>query len=203
MRLFGIAAIVALVVFVAGCASEPETTYVDPGEVRIYGPEFTSYDMQQCAATMVDSLLADNALGRRIKEQFPSSRPVVEIMPVANKTLRIFDLKPMTDAIESRLVRAGRFEISRRDKRGVLIDTMVEDMDSPFTSEGDGAKLQSHVVSDYILTGTLVEERNISGRDFDTYYKLTMELVNRRNGLVDWSGEKELRKITRRALIGK
>ena len=56
--------------------------------------------------------------------------------------------------------------------------------------------------ADYTLVGSLIEDRIVTKEGADCYYKLSMRLVNRRTDKPDWSGEKELRKVTKRPLVG-
>lgn len=49
---------------VCGCVTSDSNPYRDPTEVR-GGREFSSYDLQQCAASMVDAMLSNAALDRK------------------------------------------------------------------------------------------------------------------------------------------
>lgn len=185
-----------------GCVTANNNPYRDPTEVR-GGREFSSYDLQQCSASMVDSMLSNAALDRKLKEQFSNRRPIVVIMPVNNKTYRIFDLKSMTDTIESRLVNSGKFDFIDRSNEDAMISEIEHDMDSALVADGQAVGYKQHEAADYMLTGSLVEIREDSGRTHESYYKLTMKLQNKHTGKIDWSGEKELRKVSTKPLIGK
>lgn len=124
-------------------------------------------------------------------------------MPVNNKTYRIFDLKSMTDTIESRLVNSEKFDFIDRTNEEALISEIEHDMDGALVSDGQAVGYKQHEAANYMLTGTLVEIREDSGRIHESYYKLTMKLQNKRTGKVDWSGEKELRKVSTKPLVGK
>lgn len=192
----------ATLALASGCVTSNDYPYRDPTEVR-GGREFSSYDLQQCAASMVDSMLSNAALDRKLKEQFPDKRPLVVIMPVSNKTYRIFDLKSMTDTIESRLVNSEKFDFIDRANEEAFIAEIEHDMDSALVADGQAVGYKQHEAANYMLTGTLVEIREDSGRTHESYYKLTMKLQNKRTGKVDWSGEKELRKVSTKPLVGK
>ena len=185
-----------------GCITVNNNPYRDPTEVR-GGREFSSYDLQQCSASMVDSMLSNAALDRKLKEQFSNRRPIVVIMPVNNKTYRIFDLKSMTDTIESRLVNSGKFDFIDRSNEDAMISEIEHDMDSALVADGQAVGYKQHEAADYMLTGSLVEIREDSGRTHESYYKLTMKLQNKHTGKIDWSGVKELRKVSTKPLVGK
>lgn len=189
-------------VLVCGCSTTVESPYRDPTAVRGSTTDFSSYDLQQCAVAIVDSMLANPNLDQRLKDQFPIDRPVVSVMPVENKTYRILDLRPMTDTIQSRLVNSGKFDFIERDAENLMISELVHDAESPLVADGANPGFKAQVAANYLLTGALVEIREGDGRTRESYYKLTMKLLNKHTGRVDWSGEKELRKVGRRAKMG-
>jgi len=188
----------------SGCvsSSSSNTPYRDPTEVRGGGTQFTSYDFQQSAIAMVDSMLSNAALERRIREQFDNKTPVVAIMPVANRTHRIFDMQSMEVAIESKLVNSGRFDLVDRKAENMLINEKTHDADNVLTSEAGASDFGKHARADYLLTGELNEIRDSYGKVQESYYKLTMKLLNKKTGKIDWSGEKEIRKVATRPAVG-
>ena len=192
----------AACLFAAGCATDG-SPYRDPGEVRGHTTDFSSYDFQMCASAMVQSMLANPNLDQRLAEQFRGTRPVIAIAPIRNATYRIFDLRPMSDTIQSELVNSGKFDFVDRDTERMMIDEIAHDMDSPLVADGEAVGFKTQAAANYLLTGTLAEIRDDDGRTHESYYKLTMKLHNKRTGKIDWSGEKEIRKVGRRALIGR
>ena len=184
------------------CVSTSNSPYRDPTEVRGSGTQFTSYDFQQSAIAMVDSMLSNANLERKIREQFKNTTPVVAIMPVANRTHRIFDLQSMELAIESKLVNSGRFDLVDRKAENKLIEEKTHDAESALTSDAGATDFGSQVRADYLLTGELNEIRESYGKTQESYYKLTMKLLNMKTGKIDWSGEKEIRKVATRPAVG-
>lgn len=161
-----------------GCVTS-DSPYRPPDEPRGETIRITSYDLQQCAVAVIDSMLANRNLDQRLREQFPGfpkKRPVivVELENMRNSTLQMgLRLDSMMDTIRSRLVNSSKFD---------------------FVEYGGDA--------DYTLEGSLVEDRIVTKHGTDCYYKLSMRLLNRRTDKFDWSGEKELRKVTKRPLVG-
>jgi len=177
-KLIGKLASSVAVALVAGCVTT-DGTYRTPDGPRGGTIGITSYDLQQCAVAVIDSMLANRNLDQRLREQFPGfpkKRPVivVELENIRNSTLQMgVRLDSMMDTIRSRLVNSSKFD---------------------FVEYGGDA--------DYTLVGSLIEDRIVTKEGADCYYKLSMRLVNRRTDKSDWSGEKELRKVTKRPLVG-
>ena len=186
-----------------GCVSSGTSPYRDPTEARGRTTNFTSYDLQQCAAAAIDSMLANRVLDQRIREQFPGRRPVVSVMPIRNETYQLgLRLDSMAETIRSRLVNSGKFDFVDRRADSVMTSELVRDMESPLVADGEANGFKTQVAANYLLTGSLVEIRDSDGQTHDTYYKLTLNLLNKRTGRIDWSGEKELRKVSTRPVVG-
>lgn len=192
----------AALMLACGCVSQ-ESPYRDPGEVRGGGTEFTAYDFQQCAVSMVDSMLASSALEKKIRRQFPGGRtPIIAIMPVQNRTYKIFEMRDMTQSIETKLVNSDKFEFVDRSAELTLIDEKVHDADSPLTGDAGVTDFGNQARADYVLTSELNEIRDSYGRTHESFYRLTMKLQNKKTGKVDWEGEKEIRKVGTRPAVG-
>lgn len=187
-----------------GCATS-ESPYRDPGEMRGRTTDFTTYDVQQCATTLIDSLLGNAALERRIKNQFGDRTPLVAIR-LENLTYQLSATdklkKSMFNTIESRLLNSGRFDFIDRSAENLLMDDAIHEMDGGIVEDGAAAGLNDASGADYILAGELEEFREGDGRIHDTYYKMTVKLYNKRTKRIDWSGEKEIRKVSERPVVG-
>ena len=197
-----VAAVSSAIVLVCGCVSTIDSPYRDPGEPRGVGTEFTAYDFQQSAIAMVDSMLSSSVLDEKIKRQFNGSRPIVKVMPVANRTYRIFDLSGLSQGVETRLLNSGRFDFVDRNAEKMLIDEKTHDDDSVLTGGNEATDFGNHARADYLLSGELIEVRDAYGKTRESYYKLTMKLLNKKTGMIDWSGEKEIRKVATRPTVG-
>ena len=187
-----------------GCTTS-ESPYRDPGEMRGRTTDFTTYDVQQCATTLIDSLLGNAALDRRIRNQFGDRTPLVAIR-LENLTYQLSATdklkKSMFNTIESRLLNSGRFDFIDRSAENLLMDDAIHEMDGGIVEDGAAAGLNDAAGADYILVGELEEFREGDGRMHDTYYKMTVKLYNKRTKRIDWSGEKEIRKVSERPVVG-
>ena len=108
----------------------------------------------------------------------------------------------MEQAIETRLVNSGRFDLIDRKAEKLLIDEKTHDADSVLTSDAGATDFGNQARADYLLTGELNNDLDSDGKTRDVYYQLTMKLLNKKTGKIDWSGEKEIRKVSTRPTIG-
>ncbi len=201
---------IGLAVLTAGCGTWGDgdasgSPYRDPGEMRGRTTDFTTYDIQQCATTLTDSLLGNAALEKKIKAQFGNKVPLVSIK-LENLTYQLSATdkfkKSMFNTIEARLLDSGRFEFVDRAAEKLVIDDTIQEKDGLSVANGAAAKLKNAAGVDYLLIGELEEFREGDGRIHDTYYKMTVKLLNKHTRRVDWSGGKEIRKVSKRPLVG-
>lgn len=181
---------------VAGCVASSRSVYRDPGEVRAPSTDMSSYDLQQCAAAMVDSMLSNPSLDRKLARQFPGETPTVSVLPIRNETYQPgLNLNSMMDSIRTRLIQSDKFEFVDRTEDARVAAELVLDQDSPLTDESRAVGFKTQAVAHYLLTGRLVEIVDPDRRQREVYYKLTLQLLNKRSGKVDWIDEKEIRKV--------
>lgn len=197
-------AVFCVCAFVAGCAS---TAYRDPNDApQNVHWRFSRYDFQLCSVAMTEDLLSDAQLAGRLRRQFPDRRPVLEMAHVENATLQHgIDLSIMTDTIRMRIQKAGLFDIvdhgrldAKMSRR--IIAEVNQGLVQPQALEPFGQQRSS----DYYLVGRLIEDNPGygDGRVREVYYKLSLQLYNRRTGVFDWMGEKELLKARVKGVFG-
>jgi len=196
---------IVTVAVLSGCAVSPESPYRDPGEMRGRTTDFTTYDVQQCATALIDALLGSRNLDGRIRRQFGDKIPVVAIR-LENLTFQLSATdklkKSMFKTIESRLLDSGRFEFVDRRAEQLIVGDTIHEMNGVIVKDGGAAGLKDVEGVDYILAGELEEFREGDGRIHDTYYKMTVKLYNKHTKRIDWSGDKEIRKVSTRPVVG-
>ena len=198
--LYGIGAL-CVGLFSSCVSTEPQ--YSDATEARVLGMGVGSYDLQQNAIVMVDSLLANPVLDRKLAQQFPGKTPTISVTQIKNETMQLgLNMKSLSNTISTKLINSGKFDFMDLDTNPELLGVLTGMMDSPLTDEKKMIPLGTHDTPDYILNGTLVEMRESSGKVRETYLKLTLRLFNLRTGKIDWADEHEIRKTQRRSSVG-
>lgn len=185
-----------------GCATG-SVGYRDAGEVKTLTRNFSRADLQMSVMTMVDSMLGSPGLQRKLAMQFPNSNPTISIPPGAlkNETMQMgLDLVSLTDSIRTKLINSGVFDFIDVTADSLLQNEMQRDM--VMAAESDVVSTGQQATSDYQLYGRLTEMREGDSWSKESYYKLTMQLLNRRTGKLDWADEQEIRKESRRPVFG-
>ena len=189
---------VAMFLTAGGCASGPTVKYGDATAVTTISTDFSSTDLQTVAATMVDSLLMFPPIMVVTKER----RPVLLVESIKNKSLQHMDTESITDTIRAKLIRSGKFRFIDRTTDDAAMNEIKTQQHSGLVDKNNAVARGKQFGAEYILTGNVSEIQQSKGRITDVYYKFTLNLKNLTTGILEWSDEKEIRKVAQRGIFG-
>ena len=189
-------ALVGLVALLTGCATTVE--YGDATSAQALSTDFGASDLQQTAAAMVDSLLTFPP----IVEATSQRRPVLTVNKVKNKTMQHIDTESLTDSIRAKLIKSGKFRFIDRTTEADAIAEVRDQQEDGQTKQAQAVQFGQHEGAEFMLTANLSEIEQRAGNVKDVYYKFTMSLKNLKTGILEWSDEKEIRKVGKRATFG-
>ncbi|MBI1920271.1 MAG: penicillin-binding protein activator LpoB [Geobacter sp.] len=189
--------IYAFVALLSACAST-QVQYGDAGSAKPLVTEFGSSDLQQIAGSMVDSLLTFEP----VVELTSKARPVLLVDSVKNKTMQHIDTESITDSIRAKLIRSGKFRFIDRTTDDAALEEFRTQQESGLVDKEKAVKMGQQFGAEYILTSNFSEIRQQAGNVTDVYYKFTMSLKNLKTGILEWSDEKEIRKVSKRSTFG-
>ncbi|MDY0177114.1 MAG: hypothetical protein RBT25_09520 [Lentisphaeria bacterium] len=190
-------------VFLTGCRTQ--LGYADPQEARILSTRLGAYDLQQNAIAMIDSLLSNPVFNRKLAEQFPDGRrPVISVQGLINDTRQLnLKLDAITNSISTRLINSDKFEFMDLPANNEALLQIIADIMGGVGDEARKAQLLGmQDRPDYILTGQVQEISESDSRVSESYYKLTMRLVNLQTFKFDWAEENDIRKTQTKARFG-
>lgn len=185
-------------VALGGCATVPDVQYGDAGSTKQLSTNFSSSDLQQISEAMVDSLLTFPP----IVEVTMQRRPVISVDKVKNKTMQHIDTESITDSIRTRLIKSGKFRFVDRSTDQATIDELKVQNDSGLVDRSTAVQFGKQVGAEFLLTANFSEIKQKGGNLTDVYYKFTMSLKNLRTGILEWSEEKEIRKVMKKPMFG-
>ncbi len=185
-----LAALILIVAAVAagGCA-KPTTRYGDARSVETVTNQFGSTDLQLIAESMTRSMLHAPVI-------ISGNLPIVTVQDVKNKTSEYIDTRAVTDSIRAELQKSGkvRFAVD-----AAAMQQQVEELErqqSELYDQEQAAEKGRMVGAQYRMEGNIVSIVKQAEDVRDVYYKFNLQLWNVRNGLLEWSDEKEIRKTT-------
>ncbi len=186
----------AAFLLLAGCAAKVQ--YHDAQETQAVTTDFSSTDLQLIAEKMVDSLITFPPIVQLTEQR----RPVLLVEQVKNKTMQHIDTEAITDTVRTRLIRSGKFRFIDRTTDDAAIREISTQQDGGLTDPNKAVQFGQQLGAEYILTGNFAEIQQKAGGVKDVYYKFTLNLKNLRTGILEWSDEKEIRKVWKRSLFG-
>jgi uncharacterized protein (TIGR02722 family) len=187
-RGLAIAAALAAAALAGGCAKE-QTRYGDARGVETLTNQFGSTDLQTMAESMARSMNQAPVITA-------ANLPIVTVQEVKNKTSEYIDTRAITDSIRSELQKGGKVRFAV-DAAGMnqQADELKRQQSELYAKE-QAAEMGRMVGAQYRLEGNIVSIVKQVKDAKDVYYKLNLQLWNIRNGLLEWSDEKEIRKTT-------
>jgi uncharacterized protein (TIGR02722 family) len=182
--------VLVAVLSLSACASDPKVSYGDATGVETTTTDFGSTDLQTIAATLVDDLLTFPP----IVDLTTGNRPVVFVDKVKNKTVEHIDTESITDSIQTKLLKSGKFRFVDMSAVQAMQDQMQFQQDSGLVDPSKAAAFGKQTGAQFMLYGNMASIVKRNSDTKDVYYKFTLKLVNLESGLLEWTGEKEIRK---------
>ena len=190
MSRLALGALVAFMLLAAGCAQE-KTRYGDAKGVETLTNQYGSTDLQMMAESMARSMLQAPVIAS-------SNLPVVTVQEVRNRTSEYIDTRAITDSIRAELQKGGRVRFAV-DAPGMTQQTdEIKRQQSEYYAKEAAVEKGQMVGAQYRMEGNITSIVKQVKDKKDVYYKFNLQLWNIRNGLLEWSDEKEIRKTTTR-----
>ena len=186
LAILGLCALLGL----AGCAKD-QVRYGDARGVETVTNEFGSTDLQLIAESMTRSMLNAQVVAG-------GNLPIVTVQEVKNKTSEYIDTRAISDSIRSELQKSGRvrFAVDAAEMRQQIEE--LERQQSEFYDPENSTEIGKMVGAAYRMEGNITSIVKQAKDVKDVYYKFNLQLWNVRNGLLEWTDEKEIRKTTTR-----
>ena len=180
--------LLAAVALAAGCAQE-QTRYGDARGIETVTNQFGSTDLQMIAESMTRSMLQAPVI-------ISGNLPIVTVQEVRNKTSEYIDTRAITDSIRSELQKGGKVRFAADQAAMKQQIEEVQRQQGEFFDKEQATEKGKMVGAQYRMEGNITSIVKQVKDVKDVYYKFNLQLWNIRNGLLEWSDEKEIRKTT-------
>ncbi|HYR33087.1 MAG TPA: penicillin-binding protein activator LpoB [Burkholderiales bacterium] len=180
--------LITAAVLAAGCAHE-QTRYGDARGVETVSNQFGSTDLQLIAESMARSMQLAPAIAS-------GNLPIVTVQEVKNKTSEYIDTRAITDSIRSELQKGGRVRFAVDAPAMTQQVDEIKRQQSEYYAREQAVEKGQMVGAQYRMEGNITSIVKQVRDTKDVYYKFNLQLWNIRNGLLEWSDEKEIRKTT-------
>ena len=178
----------AALALLGGCAGE-KTTYGDARGVETVTNQFGSTDLQLIAESMARSMQNAPVIAA-------GNLPIVTVQEVRNKTSEYIDTRAITDSIRSELQKGGKVRFAVDEVAMGQQVGEIKRQQSEYYARENAVEKGQMVGAQYRMEGNITSIVKQVRDTKDVYYKFNLQLWNIRNGLLEWSDEKEIRKTT-------
>ena len=185
-------------VLLAGCSSQPTVSYVNPDGVDTTAIGYSSTDLQTITSKMVDSMLTSPSVVQITK----SERPTIYFQGIQNRTDQHIDTIQLSNAVSTRLIQSGKFQFLDMRQAKDLKKQLQYQHESGMVDQKTAVKIGQQLGAKYLIYGyiTSINQRNSSQQSM--YLQVTMTMQDIQTGVLEWQGEKQIRKIESRSSIG-
>lgn len=182
--------------FLSGCANK--VAYGDAQAVETVNTDFGSTDLQMIAGKMTDEMLAFPPVVQVTQQR----RPVIFVDKIKNKTTEHIDTESITDTIQTKIIGSGKFRFVDMAAVKAVQDQLDFQQESGNVDPKTAVKIGAQLGAEYMLYGNMSSIVKQQGNTRDVYYKFTLKLMHLQSGIVEWQGEKEIRKTKTKSLLG-
>ena len=190
------AVLVALALFVGGCATSVERVDVDK-TIDLSGA-WNDTDSQLVSAEMMQDVLA-----RAWLEDFTRThkrQPAVIVGEVRNLSHEHINVNTFTLDVERALINSGKvdFVATKTERKGIREERKDQDIHA---REDTRNPMGKELGADFIMTGTINTIVDPSGSTQVRFYQVNMTLISLADNRKVWIGQKEIRKLVTRSQL--
>jgi penicillin-binding protein activator len=156
--------------------------------------KWSETDMQKT----VEDLVAKMVTNRTINEA--KKIPIVMVTKLQNKTDEQIDTQSVTDMITVELSNTGKVQFVDKAARGDVSEE-YDYQNSGMMSEETKKSKGGQIGADYIINGRLDKISQEDGTNKTVYYKVTLMLTNLKTNIIEWTGNKQMRKMYKKRRV--
>lgn len=159
-----------------GCAGGDRTRRVDPQTDITLARRFNDSDARIVAQNMIPDCLNRPWVEQAIAKL--NRKPIIAVGEIRNRTDQVIETEMFTGKFEEELLNSGRVDILT--ERAVRDSLRLERSDTEFTDPAFIKKMKGEMAVDYILSGSIVMDREFSNNRAQDFvaYQVKLELLD-------------------------
>ncbi len=182
---FIFAAIAALSVLAAGCASN--SVYLAPDSVTRFDDSYSDTDLRIMAEQMTRSLIQTPKIVNTTKPL------VIAILDIQNKSDQHIPTDIITDKLMMAMLKTGRLRfVDRKQIQAALQEMMLSSTGAIDPTQAK--RLGRMVAADMLMSGEIASINKRDAHNSMTYYRLSLHLTDLETNEIIWADETEIKK---------
>ncbi|RLA07158.1 MAG: penicillin-binding protein activator LpoB [Gammaproteobacteria bacterium] len=184
--------------FLISCSSSPKIERVDPKSQTDLSGRWNDTDSRLVSQEMIRDVLSRPWLNKFTRKK--RQEPVVIIATVVNRSQEHINVQTFTRHLERELLNSGKVSFvassaERGEVRGERIDQELN------ASEKTRSEMGRETGADFMLKGTINSIVDAIDGKAAVSYQIHLNLINMKNNIKVWIGEKQIKKVIEHSAI--
>ncbi|MGE5624128.1 MAG: penicillin-binding protein activator LpoB [Bacillota bacterium] len=181
----------------AGCSSMPKVERIAPDQVTDVSGYWNDTDADQTSQEMISQMLGDPWLGN-FEGSTGGKQPTVIVGQITNLSSEHISTSTFIDDIQRQLINSGKVQfVAGQDQRSAVRNER-KDQDLNAAANTRSAMGQE-TGADFMMQGTINTIIDAAGDTSVKYYQVDLRLINMKNNVIAWVGQKKIKKIVQRS----
>ena len=179
-----------------GCTNTVK--YDDTPASKTVQKEVKDAEITSSAVSMLDGMMANEQVVKATK----SSRPKLAVFGLINFTYDKLDLATINGQLMSELNKANHFRFTDQGAMAKESERWKGSLYQLFEDAGSGESLATAVDADYLLVGEISNVIRTQPKQKQTFYRVTLKLLDQSSGQYIWQEQQELLKSEKNIVYG-
>jgi len=177
----------------AGCSSMPSVQRIAPDQVTDVSGYWNDTDANQTAQEMIGQMLGDPWLGN-YEGATGGKQPTVIVGQITNLSSEHISTSTFIDDIQREIINSGKvqFVAGAEQRSDVRNERQDQDLNA---SAGTRSAMGQETGADFMMQGTINTIIDAAGGTSVKYYQVDLRLINMKNNVIAWVGQKKIKKI--------
>ena len=190
-------AVATTVLLLAGCSSMPSVQRIAPDQVTDVSGYWNDTDANLTAQEMIGQMLGDPWLGN-FEGGSGGKQPTVIVGQITNLSSEHISTSTFIDDIQREIINSGKVQfVAGVDQRSAIrSERKDQDLNA---AAGTRSAMGQETGADFMMQGTINTIIDAAGDTSVKYYQVDLRLINMKNNVIAWVGQKKIKKIVQKS----
>lgn len=177
----------------AGCSSMPKVERISPNQVTDVSGYWNDTDANLTAQQMISQMLGDPWLGS-FEAQNNGKQPTVIVGQINNLSSEHINVQTFVDDMQRELINSNKvqFVASANQRNEVRGERQDQDLNATAATRN---AMGQEIGANFMMQGTINTIIDAAGDKSVKYYQVDLRLINMRDNVIAWVGQKKIKKI--------
>ena len=185
--------ILASILLLAGCSSMPKVERISPNQVTDISGYWNDTDANLTAQQMISQMLSDPWLAN-FEAQHNGKQPTVIVGQINNLSSEHINVQTFIDDMQRELINSNKVQFVASSNQRTEVRGERQDQDLNATA-ATRSPMGQEIGANFMMQGTINTIIDAAGDTSVKYYQVDLRLINMRDNVIVWVGQKKIKKI--------